>query len=278
MRASTQPTRPAAATVAIAILAIALRAAAVSARRKLRTSTPRTRPSGTTSSRSSPPALRLAPEVFEKFDAFADQFPSAAALQRGEYSGVLITGSHFSAVDPTLPWLDGLFASIRAAAAAPDVRVLGCCFGAQAVAVALGGAVGANPDGRFCYGVEEIALDGPRAARLLPEALPPTLRLLESHGEQVTRLPPTAELLGSSAGTPHEIFVAGGGNVLCVQAHPEFTPELMGARIAPALRDKGRLSAAELEERAAGMRQRPLHSERVCSVYRAFLLGEMPRL
>ena len=224
-------------------------------------------------------ALQLLPEAFEKFDAFADQFPSAAALQRGEYSGVLITGSHFSAVDPTLPWLTGLFASIRAAAAAPDVRVLGCCFGAQAVAVALGGAVGANPDGRFCYGVEEIALDGPRAARLLPEALPPTLRLLESHGEQVTRLPPTAELLGSSAGTPHEIFVAGEhGTVLCVQAHPEFTPELMGARIAPALRDKGRLSAAELEERAAAMRQRPLHSERVCSVYRAFLMGEMPRL
>ena len=59
-------------------------------------------------------ALQLAPEVFEKFDAFADQFPSAAALQRGEYSGVLITGSHFSAVDPNLPWLTGLFASIRA--------------------------------------------------------------------------------------------------------------------------------------------------------------------
>ena len=104
----------------------------------------------------------------------------------------------------------------------------------------------AQPDGRFCYGVEEIALDGPRAARL---GLTPTLRLLESHGEQVTRLPPTAELLGSSAGPPHEVFVAGAGNVLCVQAHPEFTPELMGARIAPALRDKGRLSAAELEER-----------------------------
>ena len=66
-------------------------------------------------------ALRLPPEVFEKFDAFADQFPSAAALQRGEYSGVLITGSHFSAVDPTLPWLNGLFASIRAAAAAVPV-------------------------------------------------------------------------------------------------------------------------------------------------------------
>ena len=49
-------------------------------------------------------------------------------------------------------------------------------------------------------------------------------------------------------------------------------PELMGARIAPALRDKGRLSAAELEERAAGMRQRPLDSERVCSVYRAWCL------
>ena len=179
-------------------------------------------------------ALRLQPEVFEKFDAFADEFPSAAALQRGEYSGVLITGSHFSAVDPTLPWLDGLFASIRAAAAAPDVRVLGCCFGAQAVAVALGGAVGANPDGRFCYGVEEIALDGPRAARLLPEALPPTLRLLESHGEQVTRLPPTAELLGDPGHAEHEIPVAGQARPLAIepevvlQPHPHATAMSQG--------------------------------------------------
>ena len=229
-------------------------------------------------------ALQLPTSAFERFDAFAGELPSAEALQRGDYCGMLLTGSHFSANDPRLPWLQGLFECIRTAAAVPGVRVLGCCFGAQAAAVALGGAVGTNPDGRFCYGVERIALDCPLVASLGPWAhgalrgdsatLPSSLHLLESHGEQVTALPARSELLGWSATAPHEIFLAGEHrNVLCVQAHPEFSAELMQERIAPALRSNGRLTAHEIDERAQTMQRQPLHSARMCDLYRAFLMG-----
>ena len=44
------------------------------------------------------------------------------------------------------------------------------------------------------------------------------VQLLASHGDQVTRLPPGAELLGWSAGSPHELFLCGPHkNMLCCQ-------------------------------------------------------------
>ena len=233
----------AAATVAIAVLLARRRRLRA---KKLRTSTPRTRPSGTTSSRSSPARCGCGLK-YSRNSSLCRSIPvrrGAAARRvqrRADHGLALFRRRSHAAV------AHGLFASIRAAAAAPDVRVLGCCFGAQAVAVALGGAVGANPDGRFCYGVE-IALDGPRV-RALPEALPDAApaRIARRAGDAAAADGRAARLVGGHAARD---FRRRRGNVLCVQAHPEFTPELMGARIAPALRDKGRLSAAELEERA----------------------------
>jgi len=185
-------------------------------------------------------ALELPVSRFEKFDCFRGQYPSAHALRRGVYVGVLITGSHFSCVDPALPWLQGLFECIRTCEELPHVNVLGCCFGCQAAAVALGGTVGNNPDGSFAFGVESVDLT-------LSELRVATLRLLESHGEQVLTLPRGAILVGTSASAPHELFVAGRHrNVLCCQSHPEFDRHLLQSRIEPALVAKGRLSAAQL--------------------------------
>ena len=165
-------------------------------------------------------ALDLPTACFRRFDVYNGEYPTAAQFESGEFSAVLVTGSHHSAVDRSLPWLEGLFECLRAAAAVPDVSVLGCCFGAQACAVALGGTVGGNPDGRFVFGCERVALDTPRLAGYAwasaalggvggppgaPPSLPSSLWLLESHGEQVLRLPPDAELLGFSGSTPHEV-------------------------------------------------------------------------
>lgn len=110
----------------------------------------------------------------------------------------------------------------------------------QAVAVALGGIVGNNPSGDFCFGAESISLDLAHLAQYKwakrpyaddvsgavdgPVTLPPMVRLLESHGEQVLRLPPGARLLGGSYTAPHELFLAGEhGNLLCCQAHVEVS-------------------------------------------------------
>lgn len=40
----------------------------------------------------------------------------------------------------------------------PAVKVLGGCFGAQVLALAMGGRVGKNPGGKFVIGCEELVL------------------------------------------------------------------------------------------------------------------------
>jgi len=244
-------------------------------------------------------ALRLPPAAFQRFDAYKGEFPTRAELESGKYNGVLITGSHYSAVDPQQQhWLEGLFECIRACAALPRVRLVGCCFGCQAVAVALGGEVGSNPDGSFTFGAETIDVDAAALAGLFPpqerasvEALlsplppaggageggPASLRLLQSHGEQVLRMPAGSLLLGCSPTARHELFVCGRHrNALCCQAHPEFDVALLRERIEPALRDKGRMTPLELQASAAGMAAggaEALRSEVGRELYRRWLTG-----
>jgi GMP synthase-like glutamine amidotransferase len=223
-------------------------------------------------------ALRMPLECLEPFDCFAGEFPSRDALHA--FDALLITGSHFSALDPTLPWLPHLFDTIRAAAALPAMRVVGCCFGAQACAVALGGEVASNPAGNFVLGWTQLELQlelsrhkWARGAFGAGRAPPRRIGLLESHGEQVVRLPEGAELLASSEGTPHELFLCGAShNVLCCQAHPEFDECHLRERIGPALRAKGRLSEDELEGIEAEMIARHADSDAVRQLYRNFLL------
>jgi GMP synthase-like glutamine amidotransferase len=178
---------------------------------------------------------------FDNFRCYEGEFPSSDALVAGDYVGVLVTGSHHSSKDPDLEWLPLLFECLRTCERLPHVNVLGICFGCQATAVALGGDVGRNPCGSFVFCGEKICLH----TQVLQEAVPEqtlkaaggaigsrgTITLLESHGEQVTRLPPGAYLLGSSPSTPHEIFVAGRHrNFLALQSHPEVRRPLPAAR------------------------------------------------
>jgi len=99
------------------------------------------------------------------------------------------------------------------------------------------------------------------------------VRLLESHGEQVLRLPPGARLLGGSYTAPHELFLAGEhGNLLCCQAHVEFDVGHLRERIEPALVAKSRLNAAQRRKSVESMVAQPLHSTSVRAIYRQFLL------
>lgn len=152
--------------------------------------------------------------AWEVVNVAGDEFPARADA----YDGYVITGSKYS-VNDDKPWIHRLFAFIREMHAA-DVRVVGCCFGAQAVAVALGGAVQPNPLG-WELGVRELTPSP--AGRAVPalQGAPWPLRILESHQDIVTRLPAQAVHLGASPRTPHELFSVG-GNTLCLQGHPEF--------------------------------------------------------
>lgn len=225
-------------------------------------------------------SLSLPLSSLQQFDCHKGEFPTKRDLEQF-FDGVIITGSHYSAVDPKLTWLPELFSCIRDCAAIPGLGVVACCFGAQACTVALGGEVGPNPDGKFVFGWTELQLAQAELARHpwarqalgVSGSIQSPIGLLQSHGDQVLRLPPGASLLGWSEGTPHELFLCGQHrNVLCCQAHPEFYPALMMERIAPSLRAKGRLSDEQLAEQEFAMTSRPSQSSEVCAAYRNFLL------
>lgn len=198
--------------------------------------------------------LRREGEEWHTVRVWAGELPA----EPDAYDGYVLTGSHHSVNDPTLPWVPPLFDFVAAAARSSDTRVFGACFGLQVIAAALGGRVENNPDGRFAFGSERIRFDGGDAATLL-----------ESHSEQATVLPPGARRLAGSATAENEAFAVG-DRVLAVQFHAEFTPDMMLEKILPRLRAQGRLAADE-EQKSLASLAAPLDSARFLAAIRRFL-------
>lgn len=127
----------------------------------------------------------------------------------------LITGS-IASVNDREDWVAGLLEVIRDFDAARR-PLYGACFGHQAIAAALGGRVGPNPDG-WVFGLGETMHPDPASWMQPPQAV--TL-LHAAHSEQVLGLPPRAAVLGTSARTPVAAMRIG-THIASTQYHPEM--------------------------------------------------------
>jgi GMP synthase-like glutamine amidotransferase len=223
-------------------------------------------------------ALAAPGESWSIHDVTAGDYPSPAQL--AACTGLVITGSPSAAYDAA-PWIAALLDFIRASVAQPGgPRILGGCFGAQALCAALGGTV--KPTGSFILRAEAIAAPpgaappasspAPQLAALL--AAPGGVRLLEAHGDACAALPPGAALLGASPSCAHEVFcvpdAAGAPRALGVQGHPEFELEDALQRVWP--RVQHRLSAGEQEAARASFAL-PRQEREVCAALKAWLAG-----
>lgn len=153
------------------------------------------------------------------FDLPKGEFPESVQ----GFDGFLIGGSPSSVHDEDA-WIERLFGVIRAGFAAGK-PLAGACFGHQAIAKALGGVVAANP-GPFVLGTAETEVVSPA-----PWMEPVTsFRLAAAHGEQVTILPPGAEVVGVTPGCPAACYRIG-NRVFATQYHPEMTPQFLSALV-----------------------------------------------
>ena len=188
------------------------------------------------------------------------EFPAAP----GNCDGYVITGSPASVHD-ALPWIDTLMAFIPALSAA-EVPTVGCCFGHQAIAKAMGGKVSRNSGG-WGFGTAVTKYDN-HESWMSPAA--DSLTLFAAHNEQVTILPKRAVVLGGSALCPAASFHIG-TQFFTTQYHPEMTAEFMTALAQEIAGYVGEPLAAEARRQAS----EPTHGHHFAEWMARFL--ELPR-
>ncbi|RCW44098.1 GMP synthase-like glutamine amidotransferase [Halopolyspora algeriensis] len=156
------------------------------------------------------------------------------------YSALVVLGGGMGALDDTeYPWLSEVRALLSRAVGSRR-PVLAVCLGAQLLAVATGGQVRPGRNGAEA-GTLLVAKRDTAAEDVLLGPLPLTPDVLQFHRDEVTTLPPSAQLLASSPKCENQAFRVG-DCAYGLQFHIETTTEtaLEWARETPDIAETAR--------------------------------------
>ena len=142
-----------------------------------------------------------------------------------ECDAYLITGSPAGAYEDR-DWIHALGELVRGAYTA-EVPMVGICFGHQMIAQALGGRVEKFSGG---WGLGLKKLEFYKRPEWMGDDGREVGDFYFCHQDQVLDLPEGAELIGGNAFCGNGMFVMG-DKVFAIQAHPEFTDEVMDKTI-----------------------------------------------
>ncbi len=154
----------------------------------------------------------------ETFDVQAGHLPD----DPGAHSAYLITGSPAGVYDP-LPWIDPLMAFIRSA---KNSKMVGVCFGHQAMAEALDGKVMKSDKG-WGAGLHHYQIE--RTEPWMDSG--DKIAIPASHQDQVVVQPPRTNVVAASTFTPFAALAWTDRPAISFQFHPEFSPEFAKALI-----------------------------------------------
>jgi GMP synthase-like glutamine amidotransferase len=186
------------------------------------------------------------------YDVAAGELPERPE----DHDGYIVSGSPAGVYD-TLPWIEPLFGFLREARG--KAKLVGICFGHQAMAQAFGGSVTKSDKG-WGVGLHDYAVTTrqPWMDEAADVAIP------ASHQDQVIVQPPGSVVTVASPFTPYA-GLAWGGEAISFQFHPEFEPDYAKALVD--LR-RGRLDDADA---AIASLDRPNDNARVAGWIERFL-------
>jgi len=173
----------------------------------------------------------------------------------GHVALILLGGPMLPDADTASPWLKAERELLRTTTEEGRVPALGICLGAQLLAHTFGGEV-LGKYGLPEKGVTELSLLPGAEDDPLLAGLPSTVRGIESHQDQITRLPADAVLLMSSERCPHQMLRI--GRSWGVQFHPEVTVDRVRRWNQDTLRSWGfspEVVIAEAEQHEAELEQ-----------------------
>ncbi len=144
---------------------------------------------------------------------------SASELAAKRPKGIILSGGPKSVYETPAPTLDPAVYDL-------GIPILGICYGAQLVALQLGGRV--ERTGRGEYGRTELALV---SSSPLFADWPTTAPVWMSHGDAMTEVPPGFDLLAKSEGSPVAAFGDAQRRIYGVQFHPEVVHTTRGSEL-----------------------------------------------
>ena len=155
---------------------------------------------------------------YRTFDVAAGELPDGAEA----HDAYLITGSP-AGVYEDHPWIPPLLQFIRSA---KGRRMVGICFGHQAMAEALGGKVEKSDKG-WGVGLQRYSI------RQVEPWMDPVgeIAVAVSHQDQVVVQPPNTQVVAASAFTPFAALTWTDRPAFSVQFHPEFSPDYAKALV-----------------------------------------------
>lgn len=159
-------------------------------------------------------------ETWHVYRVAAGEFPDDDEI--GDYDGFVITGS-CSDAHGNDAWICKLL-SLLAKIDSMKKKVLGICFGHQILGRLLGGKTGRATSG-WDVGVRSINLSS-SSEIFTSLKLPSLLSVIECHRDEITELPPKAEVIAWSDKTGIEMFRYG-DHMMGIQGHPEYNKDIL---------------------------------------------------
>ncbi|HYJ81764.1 MAG TPA: type 1 glutamine amidotransferase [Allosphingosinicella sp.] len=191
------------------------------------------------------------------YDVPAGELPAAP----DSHPALLVTGSAAGVYEP-LPWIAPLLDLLRRAKG--RTKLVGICFGHQAMAEAFGGRVEKSERG-WGIGLQDYEIR--ESAPWMGGSPPARIAVPVSHQDQVAVAPPGVRVLAGNAFTPFGMLDYEDSPAISMQFHPEFEPAY-----AQALVEHRRARVPDPDKAIASL-DRPNDRALVAEWIRAFLLA-----